>query len=47
MSHKHCNSNCGNNLGIGGLAGSSPIIIIIVIAIIFCGNRGNNFGSRC
>lgn len=54
MSHKHCDNNYGNNFGIGECGGfggaggyggsSSIIIIIIVIAILFCGNRGNNFG---
>ena len=57
MSHKHCDNNYGNNFGIGECGGfcgsggsggsSSIIIIIIVIAIIFCGNRGNNFGRGC
>ena len=39
MSNKHYDRNCDNNLGIGG---SSPIIILIVIAVLFCGNRGNS-----
>ena len=39
MSNKHYNHNCDNNLGIGRFGGSSPIIILIVISILFCGNR--------
>lgn len=43
MSHKCCNNDYGNNLGFGGI---SPIIIIIILAVLFCGNRGN-FGNGC
>ena len=42
---------CGGFDGFGGCGGSggssSIIIIIIVITILFCGNRGNNFGKGC
>lgn len=43
MSHKCCNRNDNNNSGICGV---NPIIIIIIIAVLFCGNLGNSW-NKC